>query len=57
MSSKARILQRFEWKNGTRLSDLKRISVLKNFVAHRSFDGFVGFGCQRVRRATLNGEH
>jgi hypothetical protein len=31
-----RILRWFEWKNGTPLSDLKRTSVLKNFVARRS---------------------
>lgn len=31
-----RILQWFEWKNGTPLSELKRNSVLKNYVARRS---------------------
>jgi hypothetical protein len=33
--TEARILQWFEWKNGTPLSGLKRDSVLKNFVARR----------------------
>jgi hypothetical protein len=31
-----RILEWFEWKNGTRLSETKRKSVLRNFVERRS---------------------
>jgi hypothetical protein len=33
--TKERILQWFEWKNGTPLSALKRNSVLRNYVARR----------------------
>ena len=33
--TEARILDWFTWKNGTTLSDLKRSSVLRNFVARR----------------------
>jgi hypothetical protein len=33
--TEARILEWFEWKNGTPLSELKRNSVLNNFVARR----------------------
>jgi hypothetical protein len=33
--TQARILEWFEWKNGTPLSELKRKSVLRNFVARR----------------------
>lgn len=33
--TETRILEWFEWKNGTPLSDLKKKSVLKNYVARR----------------------
>jgi hypothetical protein len=33
--TQARILDLFEWKNGRRLSEEKRDSVLRNFVARR----------------------
>ena len=33
--TETRILELFEWKNGTRLSDRKQNSVKKNFVARR----------------------